>query len=49
MGYSHIKSTGPEYFPTEYRTTAHQERDEETGGWNLGVPIIVVRNGGSRL
>ena len=30
----------PEYFPTQGRATAHHEAYADTGGWELGVPII---------
>ena len=49
MGTNPQDGAGPEYFPTQGRVTAHREGAEETGGWELGVPIIGGRNGGSRL
>ena len=49
MGTNPQDGAGPEYFPTQSRTTAHRETAEETGGWELGLPIIGGSNGGSRF
>ena len=40
---------GPKYFPTQGCATSHREASDETGGWDLGVPIIGGSNDGSRL
>ena len=40
---------GPGYLPAQGRATAHREADEETIGWELGIPTIGGVNGGSSL
>ena len=40
---------GLEYFSNQGLATAHWEASEETGGWELGIPLIGGGNGGSRL
>ena len=49
MGTDPHDGAGPEYFPTQGCATAHREAAEETGGRDLGIPIIGGGNGGSRL
>ena len=49
VGYNPHNGVGPEWFPTHCHATAHWEASEETGGWDLVVPVIGGRNGGSRL
>ena len=49
MGTDPQYGAGPEQFSIKGPTTDCQEAGEETGGWELRIPLIGGGNGASRL
>ena len=49
MGTDPQDVSGPDYFSTQGCATAHWEETEETGGWELVIPLIGGGNVVSRL